>query len=241
MDRALAAGIDLGLCYVLLVAPISYVVLSVLPVLEAQGPVAVAISLGILVPVNLTYAFVFEWRYSRTPGKVARSLMVTTAEGEPCTLRASAVRNLLRYVDGLGVPPLLYAVGVLASAVSPSGQRVGDRLADTVVVRSGRLRRPAGDRTGEAARDDTPRRTAETGETAEGNHERENETSQACQATCRELHSDLSARPDASRFRTTDRGGAGGTTLGSSEAARRGPTAGRRPRPRSARVRDRKG
>ncbi|ELY88825.1 RDD domain-containing protein [Natrialba taiwanensis DSM 12281] len=146
--------IDLGLCYVLLVAPICYVILSVLPVLDAQGPVAVALSFGVLIPVNLTYTFVFEWRYSRTPGKVARSLMVTTAEGEPCTLRASAVRNLLRYVDGLGVPPLLYAVGVLASAVSPSGQRVGDRVADTVVVRSGRLDRPVADDTGGTARDE---------------------------------------------------------------------------------------
>ncbi|WP_139173549.1 RDD family protein [Natrialba sp. SSL1] len=137
VDRALAAMLDLLLCYVVFVAPLVYIALLVSPQFGALGPVAVAISLALLVPINLTYTFLFEWKYSRTPGKVARSLMVTTAAGEPCTLRASAVRNLCRYIDGLGIPPVLYAVGLLTAGVSSTGQRVGDRAADTVVVRSG--------------------------------------------------------------------------------------------------------
>lgn len=141
VDRAVAAAIDLLLCYAVFVAPVVYVALLVSPEFGALGPTAVLISLALLVPINLTYTFVFEWQYSRTPGKVARSLMVATVDGEPCTLKASAVRNLLRYVDGLGIPPLIYAVGVVASAGSSSGQRVGDRVADTVVVRSGRADR----------------------------------------------------------------------------------------------------
>jgi len=54
-------------------------------------------------------------------------------DGSQCTLRASAVRNLLRYVDLLGVPPLV--VG-LASALVTGGRRIGDHAADTIVVRS---------------------------------------------------------------------------------------------------------
>jgi uncharacterized RDD family membrane protein YckC len=55
------------------------------------------------------------------------------ADGGPCTARASAVRNMLRYVDFLGVPPLV--VGLVA-AYTTDGRRVGDLAADTVVVRT---------------------------------------------------------------------------------------------------------
>lgn len=135
VDRALATVIDLALCYVAVVAPVVYVLLIASPDFGRLGPVAVAASLGLLVPIYLTYSFAFEWRYSRTPGKVNRSLMVATTDGEPCTLRASAIRNLLRYVDGLGVPPVVYLVGLVVALSSDRGRRLGDRAGDTVVVR----------------------------------------------------------------------------------------------------------
>jgi uncharacterized RDD family membrane protein YckC len=148
-DRAIAALIDLLVCYVLLELPVVYVALELFGDEYAWlGAAAPVLSLVVLVPLYLTYSFAFEWQYGRTPGKVNRGLVVVTTDGRPCTLRASAIRNLLRYVDLLGVPPLV--IGLVVAAVS-GGQRVGDRVAGTVVVRT---RAPGpDDATGSPARD----------------------------------------------------------------------------------------
>lgn len=131
-ERAIATVIDVSVCYLVFVVPVVYVprLLSVPPA-EAFNPFLVFFSFVLLVPFHATYAFAFEWQYSRTPGKVARGLMVATTDGGPCTGRASAVRNLLRYVDLLPGP---YLVGSVVAARSSSGRRIGDLVAGTVVV-----------------------------------------------------------------------------------------------------------
>lgn len=132
--RGLAVAIDVLLCYVLLELPVLYVA-SVLfrEPFEARAGVLAVGSLLVLAPLYLTYSFAFEWRFGRTPGKVNRGLLVVTEEGAEPGLRACAVRNLLRYVDLVGVPPV-----VIGSVVSlfTGGRRVGDLLAGTVVVRA---------------------------------------------------------------------------------------------------------
>lgn len=167
LARIVALSIDLVLCYVLIEIPLLYLVLELVPgSLEALETAAVGLSLLGLIPVYLTYSFYFEWRRSRTPGKGQRGLMVAMTDGRPCTLRASAVRNLLRYVDFLGIPPIV--LGLLSAIVSPTGRRIGDRAAGTLVVRTGAPgpRRPIdfdhGDR-GEPDRDDQATRTPESG------------------------------------------------------------------------------
>lgn len=132
VERIAATVIDVGLCYLLFTVPLLYVprLLSD-PVTRAFSPLFVVVSLVLLVPIHSTYAFAFEWQYSRTPGKVARGLMVATTDGRPCTRRGSAVRNLVRYVDMLPGP---YLVGLASALRSPDGQRIGDVLAGTVVV-----------------------------------------------------------------------------------------------------------
>lgn len=133
LSRGLAAGIDLFLCYVFLETPVIYVFSELFEAeFEALGAAAVGLSVVFLLPIYATYSFVLEWRYGRTPGKVNRGLVVVMADGRQCTPRASAVRNLLLYVDVLGVPPLV--VG-LVSALLRDGRRVGDVAAGTVVVR----------------------------------------------------------------------------------------------------------
>ncbi|MFA9503188.1 RDD family protein [Natrinema sp. H-ect1] len=132
--RVAAAAIDLFLCYVLLEFPLIYAASVVLSgPYEALGGYVVFLSLVALLPLYVTYSFVCEWRYGRTPGKVNRGLLVVMADGRECTLRASAVRNLCRYVDLLGVPPLVLG---LVSALVADGRRVGDLAAGTIVVRS---------------------------------------------------------------------------------------------------------
>lgn len=135
VDRLLAGVGDLLVCYLLLEVPVLYLLDVLTDGAVTGSPFGFALSLAALAPLYVTYSFAFEWRYSRTPGKVWRELTTVTTDGIPCTLRASAVRNLLLYVDLLGVPPLL-VVGVASALWSPTGQRFGDRVAGTVVVRT---------------------------------------------------------------------------------------------------------
>ena len=134
LDRGFAAAIDLVFCYVFVEAPVIYVLGEVLPDrFEAFLGTAAVLSFLALLPIYVTYSFAFEWRYGRTPGKVNRGLLVVMTDGRRCTLRASAIRNLLMYVDLVGVPPLV--VG-LVSALLADGRRIGDLVAGTVVTRA---------------------------------------------------------------------------------------------------------
>jgi uncharacterized RDD family membrane protein YckC len=133
VSRGTAAVIDLLICYFLIETPILYVIDVTFRQRVAELGGLVVVSLALLVPLYLTYSFGFEWRYGRTPGKVNRGLLVVMEDGSECTLQASAVRNLLRYVDYLGVPPLV--VGLVV-ALKTGGKRVGDLAGDTVVVRT---------------------------------------------------------------------------------------------------------
>lgn len=134
LSRGVAAGMDLVLCYVFLETPVIYVFSEVFEAeFEALGAAAIGLSVVFLLPIYATYSFAFEWGYGRTPGKVNRGLVVVMADGRRCTMRASAVRNLLLYVDVLGVPPVV--VG-LVSAFLRDGRRIGDVAAGTVVARA---------------------------------------------------------------------------------------------------------
>jgi len=71
----------------------------------------------------------------RTPGKRLAGIRVVRADGGPPGLADSLVRNALRAVE----LPLGYAPGILAVALSPRRQRLGDIVAGTLVVRQGRF------------------------------------------------------------------------------------------------------
>ncbi len=70
----------------------------------------------------------------QTPGKRALGLRVVRADGAPVGPAESLVRNLLRALE----LPLGYAPGVLAVALTPRRQRLGDVVAGTLVVRERR-------------------------------------------------------------------------------------------------------
>jgi uncharacterized RDD family membrane protein YckC len=93
--------------------------------------------------VNFGYDVLFETLASgRTPGKRWTGLRVVRLDGGPVTFTTSAVRNLVRLVDGL----LGYAVGVVVILVTARNQRLGDLAAGTVVVRERRAPEPRRDR-----------------------------------------------------------------------------------------------
>lgn len=80
------------------------------------------------IPLYFAYFAVFEARYGQTPGKVATGIVVVTDHGAPAGYRATTIRSVLRVVDWF--PP----VGLAAIYLTDRRQRVGDLLADTVVV-----------------------------------------------------------------------------------------------------------
>ena|SRR5438128_346727 len=74
-----------------------------------------------------------EALFGATWGKLVAGVCVVDVEGRRPTLGAVLVRNILRLVDYW---PLFYVVGIIAAMTSPSRQRLGDRVARTLVVRA---------------------------------------------------------------------------------------------------------
>ncbi|WP_178917548.1 RDD family protein [Natronomonas gomsonensis] len=85
------------------------------------------------------YFIYFEAEYGQTVGKMVMDIVVVTEDGDPITYRDSAIRTLLRIVDAL---PFFYIVGLVAIYVTDRKQRVGDLVADTIVVKT----KPTADR-----------------------------------------------------------------------------------------------
>jgi uncharacterized RDD family membrane protein YckC len=81
----------------------------------------------------LGYMTLMEARHGASVGKRAKGLRVVMEDGEPVTLEAALIRNLMRFLDALPyVVP--YLVGIIAASNSPLTQRFGDRVAETMVV-----------------------------------------------------------------------------------------------------------
>jgi uncharacterized RDD family membrane protein YckC len=131
--RALAVVIDVLICYFIVeTVPLAALIGLASEWVATHTGLVFVVSLVALVPTYLTYTFFFEWRYARTPGKVRMELLVVTRDGRFPGVAASAVRNLLRYADWL---PIGFLLGWALARRSPTGRRLGDRLAGTMVVR----------------------------------------------------------------------------------------------------------
>jgi uncharacterized RDD family membrane protein YckC len=89
---------------------------------------------GISTPLSLLLWLVYftcmEAVKGATIGKMALGLCVVRRDGSPIGWSEALIRNLLRLVDML----LLYLVGAMFIWNSPYAQRLGDRIAQTVVV-----------------------------------------------------------------------------------------------------------
>jgi uncharacterized RDD family membrane protein YckC len=71
----------------------------------------------------------------RTPGKRWTGLRVLRDDGRPVDLLSSAIRNVVRLVDGL---PLSYLPAMVSILLTKRNQRLGDLAASTIVVREAR-------------------------------------------------------------------------------------------------------
>jgi uncharacterized RDD family membrane protein YckC len=96
---------------------------------------------GIARAIFITANFVLTWGWhvyfetqhqGRTPGKRALRLRVIDARGLPVSLYQSLVRNITRVLD---FAPVFYGVAAIASLSSTTRRRLGDIIADTLVIR----------------------------------------------------------------------------------------------------------
>lgn len=78
----------------------------------------------------LAYFVVMEGTSGATLGKRILKIRVVKVDGSALTMRESLIRNILRIIDGIFV----YLVGAILIWTSPNKQRLGDRLAGTIVV-----------------------------------------------------------------------------------------------------------
>jgi uncharacterized RDD family membrane protein YckC len=84
-----------------------------------------------LLVFGLGYYIVCEFATGMTLGKRMVGIRVVGEDGEQLTFGSAVVRNVLRLVDCL----FFYLFGALFALTSPRGQRLGDRVGHTLVVR----------------------------------------------------------------------------------------------------------
>jgi len=91
-------------------------------------------SVPLLMGAGLCFAYfvILEATWGATLGKLATNIrVVRESDGGPIDWSAAIIRNVLRAIDGL----VLYLIGFIAICVSAKRQRIGDKVAGTIVVR----------------------------------------------------------------------------------------------------------
>lgn len=79
------------------------------------------------------YHVCFEiFNHGRTPGKTAFAIRVIMQNGQEIRFFNSFLRTLMRVADFL---PVLFLAGLFSSIATENQQRIGDLLANTVVIR----------------------------------------------------------------------------------------------------------
>jgi uncharacterized RDD family membrane protein YckC len=105
---------------------------------QETGAISIPTVYWTAVIIELVIAFLYftilEGRYGQTVGKIALKLKVLKEDGSPINYGDAAIRTILRVVDEIPfiVPYLLGAILIWSS---DRKQRLGDRVAHTVVVR----------------------------------------------------------------------------------------------------------
>jgi uncharacterized RDD family membrane protein YckC len=129
-SRAIARALD---SFVVVIGA-GFVIAIAASIVNTEGAAVVLLLLvgflGIFGYPAVTEAF----SNGRTVGKAALGLRVVTVEGAPVRFRHAAIRSALQTVDFFLIP-----LGVIATASalpSPLDQRVGDRIAGTMVLRA---------------------------------------------------------------------------------------------------------
>lgn len=129
-SRMIAGGVDfvLQLTGLGVVAALTGVLAS-----GSSGGVAVAVFAVLAFAILYLYNVLFEvFGGGRTPGKRWNQLRVVRVSGGPVDIPASAIRNLLRLIEG---PPLLGIPAMVSILATRRNQRLGDLAGGTLVIR----------------------------------------------------------------------------------------------------------
>jgi uncharacterized RDD family membrane protein YckC len=82
--------------------------------------------------IFLTYFTYLEGSTGQTVGKMLMKIKVIRADGGKVDMKQAFTRNILRVIDGL----LVYLIGAILLWKSDKKQRLGDSIAQTVVVKA---------------------------------------------------------------------------------------------------------
>lgn len=151
---ALAGPISRSLAWMVDAAAIIVAVTALTTILSAVAKISVDVSMALFMiaifAVSLGYAMVFEWFWhGQTLGKRVLGLRVMDVRGLRLQPYQIIIRNLLRAVDSL---PAVYLIGGMICLMNRHAQRLGDMVANTIVVRDRRVAEPDLDRIEEAIR-----------------------------------------------------------------------------------------
>lgn len=124
--RAVATIIDVVIFWV-----IGFVIGAITGEGSGAGFALGTLSTCLLFFISIAYYVVMEMQMGGTVGKLAVGLRVVREDGRPLDFQTAIVRTLLRVVDGL----FFYLVGAILVWTSPTNQRLGDRVAKTLVVK----------------------------------------------------------------------------------------------------------
>ena len=100
---------------------------------QVSGALTAGISTAIAITLIVAFFYytLLEGRYGQTLGKWFCKIKVVKEDGSaPIGYGAAAIRTILRVIDGL----ISYLIGAVLIWTSEKKQRLGDRLAHTVVV-----------------------------------------------------------------------------------------------------------
>jgi uncharacterized RDD family membrane protein YckC len=93
-----------------------------------------AIALLVSFLIVFGYFVIFETIWSgQTPGKRWMKLRVIQEDGRPITFFSALTRNLIRGADM--IPPPFYSIGIISVFASERAKRLGDFVANTVVIK----------------------------------------------------------------------------------------------------------
>lgn len=135
-SRFLALMVDVAL-----VLGVSAMISKAVELVFSPG-VAEAVTTTVAFILFLAYPIYFETRHQgRTPGKRLFGLRVVDGRGLPITLEQSFVRNILRTLD---FAPAFYGLAGIVALFDRDRRRLGDILADTLVVHERIPLRPEG-------------------------------------------------------------------------------------------------
>jgi len=110
---------------------------------ELEGVPAVQVIMLTALFALIYFTLAEAYWHGQTLGKKFLRIQVTRLDGSRCGLGPALWRNLIRIVDAFA----LYLVGIILILTSGRRQRLGDRLAHTVVVRKAPRRAEAGVKT----------------------------------------------------------------------------------------------